>query len=310
MVDKTFPDPEDQSSNSYPFVSIVIPVFNHAQQLRRCLQALENQTYPKSHYEVIVVDNGSDPEEDIQSVVAQFPMVLLTSEAIPGSYAARNQGISLAKGTIVAFTDADCVPDANWLKAGIEHLINTPNCGFVAGPIEIFFRQPHQPNAVELYEYITGYDQKDFLSKYQGAATANLLTFKQILEKVGLFNPKIKSSGDIEWCKRVCEAGYAYAYAENAKVAHPARSSVGELYQRTVRLVGGRYDLQQGFWGRLSLLFSHGIPPVFFILTTISDPKLKTWTQKVQVSSIILLVRYISFLEIILLILGKSAARK
>ena len=56
---------------STPFVSVIIPVYNDPIRLETCLQALEEQTYPKSSYEVIVVDNGSD--ESIEPIVVEFP---------------------------------------------------------------------------------------------------------------------------------------------------------------------------------------------------------------------------------------------
>ncbi|MGL4504066.1 MAG: glycosyltransferase, partial [Planktothrix sp.] len=57
-----------------PFVSVIIPVFNDLDRLLVCLQSLENQTYPKKSYEVIVIDNGS--AEEIKSVVLQFSQVV------------------------------------------------------------------------------------------------------------------------------------------------------------------------------------------------------------------------------------------
>ena len=80
------------------FVSVIIPVYNDAERLKKCLLALEKQTYPQAQYEVIVVDNAS--EENIKDVVSQFPQARLTFENSPGSYAARNQGISIAKGEL------------------------------------------------------------------------------------------------------------------------------------------------------------------------------------------------------------------
>ncbi len=55
-----------ERKTSYPFVSIIIPVFNDAKRLQTCLAALESQTYPSSCYEIVVVDNGSD--DDIEEV--------------------------------------------------------------------------------------------------------------------------------------------------------------------------------------------------------------------------------------------------
>lgn len=238
----------------HPFVSIIIPVFNHAEQLKTCLKALANQTYPKHFYELVVVDNGSDKDEDIARIVTQFSQVIATYESTPGSYAARNKGIFLAKGEVIAFTDADCIPSANWIENGVQNLLQTPNCGLVIGKIEIFFKNPNQITPVELYESITAFPQKELLEKYKGGATANVFTFRSVIEQVGLFNARMKSNGDLEWGQRVYAAGYKQIYADDTCVAHPARSSFAELYKRTVRLAGGIYDLhsqkEASYWQR------------------------------------------------------------
>lgn len=50
----------------YPFVSVIIPVFNDQEPLKLCLAALAKQTYPRSQYEVIVDDNGSNNRKQIK----------------------------------------------------------------------------------------------------------------------------------------------------------------------------------------------------------------------------------------------------
>jgi glycosyltransferase involved in cell wall biosynthesis len=230
-------------SRSSPFVSVIIPVFNDAEHLRLCLRALAQQTYPSSCYEVIVVDNGSDDLEAIQAVVAGFGQAIAVLEPTPGSYAARNRGIALAQGEILAFTDADCIPAPNWIETGVVHLLQTPNCGLVVGRIEIFFQNPDRPTWVEAYEQMAAFPQAEFVEKYKGGATANLFTFKQMVERAGGFNASLKSGGDLEWGRRVAALGYSAVYADDACIAHPARSSFAQLYQKTRRVAGGVYDL-------------------------------------------------------------------
>ena len=99
-----------------PRVSIVIPVFNQAQDLGRCLAALERQTYPADRFEAIVVDNGSD--EPIGPVTERFSFVRAICEPAPGSYAARNRGIEASRGEVLAFTDADCLTRRKLDRAG------------------------------------------------------------------------------------------------------------------------------------------------------------------------------------------------
>ena len=75
---------------SAPRVSVVIPVRDDPDGLRRCLAALDRQTTPE-RFEVVVVDNGS--RTDPGPVVARHPRARLVAEPRGGSYAARNRGV-------------------------------------------------------------------------------------------------------------------------------------------------------------------------------------------------------------------------
>jgi glycosyltransferase involved in cell wall biosynthesis len=301
----------------HPFVTVVIPVFNDAERLKRCLTALEQQTYPHDRYEVVVVDNGSDPAQDIPVVVGQFQQAIVQEELQPGSYAARNRGIAIAKGAVIAFTDADCIPDADWLARGVQWLQRSPDCGLVAGRIEVFFENPNRITPVALYEQLTAFPQQRLLQEHHGGATANVFTWKRVIDRVGGFDAALKARGDLEWGKRVFEAGYQQVYADDVRVAHPARSSYQELYRRTIRLVGGIYDLQrtkQTSALQRNLLFvtefvKSLVPPLMFIWNTLRDKRLHSLEQKIKVSGVMILVRYISAWEMMRLKFGGVSAR-
>ncbi|MGF1478324.1 MAG: glycosyltransferase [Cyanophyceae cyanobacterium] len=302
---------------SDPFVSVVIPVFNDAERLKICLKALKAQTYPKTLYEVIVVDNASDEGQDIQGVVAQFDSAIAAFESTPGSYAARNRGLALAKGEVIAFTDADCVPAADWLEKGVKALLRTPNCGLVAGKIELFFKDPSRLTSIELFEKITAFAQKQLLEQYKGGATANIFTFRKVIEQVGNFDTSFKSGGDLEWGKRVFEHGYQQIYAEDVQVAHPARYSWGQIYRRTMRITAGLYSWQcrkaksQFEQNTIFIicLAQNLIPPLNFMVSTFRDSRLKGLKPKLKVSLVMLFVRYITALEVIRLKLGGIPVR-
>ena len=287
------------------FVSVIIPVFNDSEGLQKCLEALENQTYPQDLYEVIVVDNGSD--ESIEGIVNQFKRVLATYESTPGSYAARNKGISLAKGEVLAFTDSDCIPAYNWLETGVQNLLSVPNCGLVAGKINMFFKDPAYPTAVELYDSITYLDQKRYVEEYKFGATANLFTSKKVFQKVGLFNDKLKSWGDKEWGNRVFSWDYTLNYADDCCVAHPARYSLNNLCKKIVRTKRGDYDFNKDknpknkhLLLRLIEALSGLRPPLRSTLRRVtSEPRLKTNKQKIQVFTVILFVHYVRSWETI-----------
>ena len=183
------------------FVSVIVPTYNDPDGLPRCLQALQGQSYPNHLYEIIVVDNGSCV--DVEPIVKSFNKTRLLREEMPGSYAARNKGILNSKGCIFAFTDSDTIPSRDWLEKGIQHLYRTAGCGLVAGRIRIFFKKPNRPNPVELYESLVSHRQKEYVMDKKFGATANMFTFRSVFEKVGLFNTRLKSRGDLEWGQRV-----------------------------------------------------------------------------------------------------------
>ncbi|MFE4104668.1 glycosyltransferase [Almyronema epifaneia] len=319
-----------------PQVSVIIPVFNDAARLQRCLAALEHQTYPQSHYQVIVVDNGSDDPSAVPALVGQKNWAIAAVESVPGSYAARNRGIQLAQGAAIAFTDADCIPEADWLEKGVERLLATPECGLVSGNIEIFPQDPAHPTAVELFEMATAFPQAQHLRDMKYGATANLFTWKSVIQAVGPFNATLKSGGDLDWGRRVYEAGYQQVYAEEVRVAHPARVSFEQIRQKTVRLAGGHYDLLNRklyhFFYKDSLLFALAqqkrippallkhllfgiilaqdlIPPVMYVISVFRSSKLSRVSEKLQVALVIVFVRYSSAWAKIRLRLGQAPAR-
>jgi GT2 family glycosyltransferase len=220
-----------------PLVSVVVPVHNHTVQLATCLDALERQTYPGDRYEVIVVDNAST--EDIAATVQSHSHVALVSQPRTGSYAARNTGIEASKGTVLAFTDVDCVPAHDWLERGVARLLSEPTCGLVGGRIDIVPRDPGRPTAVELYDSVMYLRQQVYVREMSFAATANLFTRRAVLDDVGPFDPELPSAGDVDWGRRVAAAGYGLVYADDCRVTHPARRTLSELAEKATRVGRG-----------------------------------------------------------------------
>ncbi|MFW6275223.1 MAG: glycosyltransferase, partial [bacterium] len=99
------------------YVSVIIPVYNDGERLKKCLTALAQQTYPQKNFEIIVVDNDSD--DDIKAICKSFRVKYL-KEVKKGSASSRNKGLNFAKGDIIASTDSDCIPDKNWLRNAVD----------------------------------------------------------------------------------------------------------------------------------------------------------------------------------------------
>ena len=282
-------------NSSLPKVSVVIPVFNDKKRLEKCLEALEQQTYPKDHYQVVVVDNASTV--DLKNSVMKFKQAQLYYEEKPGSYAARNTGLSVTTGEIIAFTDSDCIPALNWIERGVLFLQDNPECRLVGGEIKLFFKNPNSPTGVEIYESLTGFPQKEYIEEAQFGATANVFTYRTVFDDVGYFDSDLKSGGDSEWGKRVSKAGYQLHYADDVLVNHPARSTYSELYKKTVRVMGGLPHIRNpdtvSFGVIIRQIVGGIIPPVTRIRGTLAEVRDKSIDQKLKLVLTMLFIHYV-----------------
>jgi glycosyltransferase involved in cell wall biosynthesis len=110
-----------------PFASVIIPTRNRPKAVESCLDALAAQTLPPGSFEVIVVDDGSEPPLSLDPLrwVAKFDLKLL-HQPNTGPAGARNRGVAEARGEFLAFTDDDCLPTPTWLEKLVAALCENP----------------------------------------------------------------------------------------------------------------------------------------------------------------------------------------
>jgi glycosyltransferase involved in cell wall biosynthesis len=112
-------------------ISVIIPTFNEEENIAQCLVSLSHQNIPRSDYEIIVVDGGSkDATCEIAKKYADR-VFIQTSKKVGG---ARNDGVKVAKGDIVATTDADCILPPHWIKTLAEDF-KDPDVVQIYGPV-------------------------------------------------------------------------------------------------------------------------------------------------------------------------------
>lgn len=227
-------------TSPHAFVAVIVPVYQDGGRLEGCLEALEAQSWPHDRYEVIVVDNGGD---DLSSRVAPFARASCVREERPGSFAARNRGAAASRGSVLAFTDVDCLPDRDWIQAGVEAL-EAQGGGQIAGEVEFFVEDSGRVTAWDLHDLAWGTPQKELVA-IQCAATANTFVTREAFEAVGGFDGRMFSCGDREFSIRLVEAGYPLGYSEKARLRHPTRSTLREFVRRRLRIAGGQRMLMQ-----------------------------------------------------------------
>jgi glycosyltransferase involved in cell wall biosynthesis len=183
------------------------------------LRALESQTLPREDFEVIVVDDASDPPLAHAHARLDRPL---------GAYAARNAGLLAAGADAIAFTDADCIPDPGWLAAGLAALRTAPRA---AGRIEMI----GGAGFVERLDRARFLRQERYVAEGFGA-TANLFVRREVFDAVGPFDPRLRSGGDAELGRRATAAGFPILFAEDAVVRHPCRRTALELLSKAHRV--------------------------------------------------------------------------
>jgi glycosyltransferase involved in cell wall biosynthesis len=212
-----------------PLVSVVIPIYNGEADLPDLLECLRSQTYPSNLVEYLLVDNGSS-DRTLTILQAQPQIQALSETQIQSSYAARNTGIRAAKGSMIAFTDADCRPSPEWLTELVQPFVE-PSVGLVAGEIKAL------PGHTLLERYA---DRHETLSQKHTLAhpfcpygqTANLAVRREIFAQVGLFRPYLTTGGDADLCWRILRSentSWELKFAAAAIVRHRHRTTLEEL---------------------------------------------------------------------------------
>ncbi len=220
-----------------PGVSVVVPVRDAAGTLPGCLQALAGLN--PAPLEILLLDNGST--DGSLAILRAFAArragvpTRVLEESRPGAAAARNAGIREARGDVVAFTDADCLPDAAWL----EHLtlpFADPSVGAVAGRVTA----APPASTLELFSALLTLRSPEAPARHVrwtpwdgGFPTANLAVRRGLLNAVGGFDADLAVSGeDYDLCARLYEQGAAIAYTPEAAVAHRHRTTLRGLLRQ------------------------------------------------------------------------------
>jgi glycosyltransferase involved in cell wall biosynthesis len=228
------------------FLSIVIPVGNDAEGLAITLASLDRQSLGRSRFEVIVVNDGA--HASVSNVCRSHPSVReIVLEINVGSYGARNAGIQEGCGEYFGFMDANMEAHPLWCEKGMQAL---EACDYVGGQIE--FSMHGRPRIHEWVQILQEFQAARFLEERHFAVTANLFVRRSVFEAAGLFDDRLRSSGDFEFGDRVYRLGlFRQGYCPEASSAHPLRS-YGEMLRKQRRIFFGKKQLAVLFPERFS----------------------------------------------------------
>ena len=184
-------------------ISVIIPTFNEEENIAQCLVSLSHQTIPRGEYEIIVVDGGS---KDATCAIAKKyadSVIVQTSRKVGG---ARNDGVMVAKGEIIATTDADCILPPGWLERIVRDF-KKPGVVQVYGPV--YPIEEGLGNQFSLFLANT-YSRIGYYSRiFYYTLGCNTAFRKEAFEKAGMYRC-IDAGDDLEIAMRLKDLGRIY----------------------------------------------------------------------------------------------------
>ena len=209
------PESTPESNTKADIFSIVIPTYNSAKLLSRCLEALEKQSAPKTEFEVTVADDGSTDEtlEMLSRFKAQTELNLQwTSIPNSGPGNARNAGVAKSAGSWIGFIDADVIPNTDWVKNAIQLVQQKSDAGAFEGRTEVTRRNLATP--------FTHQTENTDGGRYP---TCNFLVRRNLAN----FHPAylIPFREDTDLAFSILASGYSIIFAPELIVEHPPLSS-------------------------------------------------------------------------------------
>lgn len=221
---------------SRPVVSCIIPIFNGERYLGETLDSVFAQTHRP--IEVIVADDGStDRSAEIARTYRQ--PVVCVRQANAGHGAARNLGMAIATGDLIAFVDADDLWHPEKLARQIERLAMRPDLGVVFTHVANFW-SPDADSALR--------PANETMQPLPGYTSVTMLARREVFAGVGLFDVVLQHGNDRDWFCRAAEHGVLMEMMPDVLVRrrlHASNRSValgGEMRAEYLRILKASLD--------------------------------------------------------------------
>ena len=211
-----------------PDISIIIPAFNRKRLLLELLDSLAAQTLDRARFEILVMDNGSTDHtpEAAEDFARRTPGLQLRVVRMPsnrGPAVSRNHGASLARGSVLFFTDSDVAVGPSWLEMGIAPFDRDPELAMVSGPT---VDKPDQPHSFFSVGTSNSYAENPIYP------TSNVIYRKQVFDALGGFDPATAGGdwrgvplecSDVDLAWKVIGGGYKTEFLPGLVVYHEVR---------------------------------------------------------------------------------------
>ncbi len=184
-------------NNMKHLISVVIPAYNEEKLIKKCVEAVTNQTISRDKYEVLVVDNNST--DDTASIALGLGAKVIQFTEKQGFVPAKMFGVQKSSSDIVAFTDADSVVDKKWLE-NIYSMMKDEKIMCIGGTVLPTGKSISQKIMFRIYDIFARINQIFGVSLIWGP---NMAIRKNAFLEVGGFSSKINAGDDWDLVMRV-----------------------------------------------------------------------------------------------------------
>lgn len=222
--------------------SIIIPTYNRPQRLRGFLKQLTQLNYPSRSFEVIVIDDGSEPslEPVVDGFRDQLKVVFLRQNH-GGVAKGRHAGAVAARGRFLAFTDDDCLPAPDWLRMLETAMRSRPNCAAGGQTLNALPKNAYSSATQALINYL--YEQFNADKQQAGFfANNNMAMPRKLYHEVGGLDTSWPMCGeDRDLCARWLDHGYGMIYVPEAVVHHAHDLTLSRFWRQHFNYGRGAY---------------------------------------------------------------------
>ncbi|UCE73107.1 MAG: glycosyltransferase [Methanomassiliicoccales archaeon] len=268
-------------------ISFIIPAYNNENTIGECIGSVLKQTCKK---EIIVVDNGST--DRTRDIIERYPVKLLI-EKKRGAAAARNRGLGVANGNLVAFVDADAVLPRKWCAKALQILKNAKEDVVGAGGPLLSIGRSDIAKALDALSFGK---PRNIGRTYTDALNASGVMFDMKIFREIRFDENLIRGQDTELGFRIRNAGYKLLYDSELYVYHHNPTTLKSLVKKWFKY-GKSYPLSylkhrkmRGTWFYARVFFI----PVLFLLIALSF----IWTITAWIACLQLLILFFSYIYI------------
>lgn len=232
---------------SEKLITVIIPVYRDLKELQNTLTSLDRQLIHREQYEILVANDGGD--EQISEYCQSHGIGVIDIRPNQGSYHARNVAAKKAATPYVAFIDAGIIADSRWLSNGLSYV---QDYDYVAGDVKL--TGDHINDVATFHDYLTAFPMKAYFEEIGFGGAGNLFVKKSLFDKIGYFDDRLRSCGDLEFGTRVkSDPRLTRFFAENCLCYHEPRNHKEKIIKMK-RVRAGQKMLVELYGDRFSFL--------------------------------------------------------